>query len=320
MKQLARTVAAVVAVVAPAAANPWAQGVSQATQDEANAIFDEANRLFAEQAHAPAAEKYRAALALWDHPLIRFNLAVTLIRLDRPLEAADELERALRYGDAPFKQDLYQSALDYQALLKGRVGHVEASCEQAGANVMLDGKPWFTCPGTQTLRVMAGEHALVGEREGYLTSSRRVFVGGGATVREELRLVPLADAVILEYRYPRWVPYTVAAGGVAIGLAGLATWISARNQMDEFERDYAIVCANGCPKDLTGDPRYDALRDDRDAAERRGTIGVGVMIGGGAVLVGGAVMVILNRPTRRLPRVEVAPTAGGMAASTTWRF
>ena len=320
MKQLAWTVAAIVAVAAPAAANPWAQGVSQATQDEANAIFDEANRLFAEQAHAPAAEKYRAALALWDHPLIRFNLAVTLIRLDRPLEAADELERALRYGDAPFKKDLYQSALDYQALLKGRVGYVETTCDQAGANVLLDGKPWFTCPGTQKLRVMAGEHALVGEREGYLTSSQRLFVGGGATVREKLQLVALEDAVILEYRYPRWVPYTVTAGGVAIGLAGLATWISGRNAMDAFERDFATVCDRGCPKDLSDTPEQQELRSDRDDAERRGTIGVSLMIGGGAVLVGGAVMVILNRPTRRLPKVEVAPTAGGMAASTTWRF
>ncbi len=310
---------ALLAVTTPAAANPWSQGVPQAQQDKANAIFEEGNTLFAQQAHAPALEKYREAVALWDHPLIRFNLAVTLIRLDRPLEAADELERALRYGDTPFKKDLYQSALDYQALLKGRVGYVEATCDQGTANVLLDGKPWFSCPGTQKMRVMAGEHALVGESQGYLTSSQRVFVGGGATVTEKIKLVPLEEAVILEYRYPRWLPYTVTATGAVIGLAGLATWISGRNTMDVFEGDFAQQCMQGCPKDLEG-MMYDSLRRTRDSAEFRGTLGISLMVGGGALVVGGAVMVILNRPTRRLPKVEVAPTSGGMAASTTWSF
>ena len=126
---------------------PWAEGVPQDTQDKASALYEEGNQLFAQQAHAPALEKYKAAIALWDHPLIRFNMAVTEIRLERILEAADDLEQALRYGDKPFKPELYQQALDYQALVKGRVGFIEATCDQAGAHLLLDGKPWFDCPG-----------------------------------------------------------------------------------------------------------------------------------------------------------------------------
>ena len=88
------------AVAAPAAADTtrWSQGVPEAKQAQANTLFDAGNQLFAQQAHAPALEKYRAAIAIWDHPLIRFNLAVTLIRLDRPLEAAEDLEQALRFA------------------------------------------------------------------------------------------------------------------------------------------------------------------------------------------------------------------------------
>ena len=303
--------------VAAAETKPWAQGVPEAQQDKANAIFEEGNQLFAEQAHAPALEKYRAAVALWDHPLIRFNTAVTLIRLDRPLEAADELEKALRFGDAPFKKDLYQQALDYQALLKGRVGYVEASCDQQGAAVLLDGKPWFTCPGTQKIRVMAGEHAVVGSLSNYLTSSQRIVVTGGATVQEKVKLVPLDSAVILKYPYRRWIPYAITGTGAAIGLAGLGVWLAGRSQMNDFEDNFARDCPMGCMKNLSDKP---LLRDLRDSAELKGTIGVSMMIAGGAVTVGGIVMAILNRPERILPKVEVAPTSGGATASARWRF
>src|SRR5256885_1234001 len=133
---------------APADPVAWMRGVSAEQQAQANALFAQANDLFAQQAHAPAVEKYRAALALWDHPLIHFNLAVTLIRLDRILEADDELERALRFGPEPFPAEQYGEALDYKALLDGRVGEIIAICDQPGVRVMVDGKPWFEGPGT----------------------------------------------------------------------------------------------------------------------------------------------------------------------------
>ena len=311
----------VVAVTHAAAADtkPWAQGVPEATQDQANAVFEEGNQLFAQQAHAPALEKYRAALAIWDHPLIRFNLAVTLIRLDRPLEAAEELDKALRYGDAPFKKDLYQQALDYQILLKGRVGYIEASCDQSGGAILLDGKPWFTCPGTQKARVMAGLHAVGGEAPNYLMPTRRLVVTGGETTTEKLKFVPLDSAVILKYPYRRWIPYTVTAFGAAVGLAGLAVWVAGRSQMNDFETAFANDpdCSMGCDKSLSGKP---LLRDLRDSAELKGKIGISMMVAGGAVTVGGIVMAILNRPQRILPTAEVTPTNGGAVVSTRWRF
>ena len=306
-----------IAGTAAADTKPWAVGVPEAQQDQANAIFEEGNQLFAQQAHAPALEKYRAALALWDHPLIRFNLTVTLIRLDRTLEAADELEKALRYGEQPFKKDLYQQALDYQALLKRQLGFLEATCTQQGASVLLDGKPWFACPGTQKTRVMVGEHVVVAELSGYLTSSQRVVVAGGATEKKDIKLVPLDSAVTLEYPYRRWIPYTVTATGVAIGLAGLGVYLAGRSQMNDFEAAFARDCPMGCPRGLEDKP---LLRDLEDSAQLKGTIGISMMVAGGAVTVGGVVMVILNRPKRVMPKIEVTPTAGGATASTRWTF
>lgn len=325
MKSIAIVIALVVALVAVTssaalAAPPWADGVPEATQDQANAIYEEGNALFAQQDHQSALAKYRAAIALWDHPRIRFNIAVTLIRLDKVVEAADELEHALRFGEAPFDKTLYQQALDYQSLLKGRVGYIEASCSKAGAKATLDGKPWFDCPGTQKIRVMAGEHLVEGKLEGWVpATSGRVVVNGGSGTKVDIQLESIESAVVIKYRYPRWVPFTITGTGLAIGVGGLLVYLAGRSQMNEFEDAFADQCMMGCPADLDA-PGLQTLASIRDSAELKGSIGIGMMIGGGAVTIAGAVLVIMNRGTKELPKLEVSPTEGGMTASTTFRF
>ena len=300
---------------------PWAQGVSKDNQAKANALFAEANQLFAQQAHAPALEKYKAAIALWDHPLIEFNMAVTLVRLDRILDAAEALDKALRFDKAPFPSpEQYQQALDYQKLVAGRVGTVEASCEQSNAAVLLDGRPWFACPGKKAQRVLAGEHVIVGESAGFMTLSRRVIVAGGATASEKVVLLPIESVVKLEYPSPRWLPWTVAGAGAAITLGGLGVWFAGRSQMDRFEADFGMLCPNGCDEDLDGNPSERQLADQRDSAKLKGTIGISMLAVGGAITVGGVVWAIINRPKRVMPAMEIAPTNGGAAARVGWQF
>jgi hypothetical protein len=305
---------------APADENKaWAQGVPPDVQAKARALYEEGNTLFAQQSHAPALDKYRQAIALWEHPLIRFNMAVTEIRLERILEAADDLEKALKYGDKPFKPELYQQALDYQTLVKGRVGYIEASCDQAQAKLLLDGKAWFDCPKTEKIRVLTGEHTILAEKPGFLTSSKKVVVDGGELVQEKVKLVPLDSAVVLKYPYRRWIPWTMTGIGVAVGLGGVGTWFLGKNQMDQFEADYSAQCQNGCEPGLTA-PEHRSLAAQRDSAELKGQIGIAMMGVGGAVAITGVVLAIMNRPTRILPNVEVAPKAGGGVAKVGWRF
>ena len=296
---------------------PWEQGVPQDKRDQAQALFGEGNALFAQQAHQPALEKYKAAIALWDHPLIRFNMAVTEIRLDRILEAAADLEGALRFGAEPFTPELYRQAQDYQKLVAGRVGNIEASCDEPGAQVLLDGKPWFACPGAQKQRVLTGEHLVVAEKKDYMTISRRLVVASAATANTKLALLPLEDVVTYEYPSPRWLPWTTAGAGVAVALGGLGLRFAARNQMDQFEADIKTRCPMGCKLDLSDVPD---LKRDRDSAELKGEVAVTMMIVGGVAAVGGTVWGMLNRPRRVFPTMEVAPTPGGMSARVGWRF
>jgi hypothetical protein len=295
---------------------PWANGVSDATQAQANELYAQGNDLFARQDNAGALAKYQAAIALWDHPRIRFNMAVTLIRLDRIVEAADALDAALRYGDKPFTPDLYQRVLDDEQLVRGRVGEIEISCQQPDVHVLLDGAPLATCPTTKKLRLLAGDHILLGEKASYMTVSRHVAVTGGKTTTEDLALIPIESAVILTYRYPRWLPYTVAGTGAALALGGVALYVASKSQMDRFDADFATQCPQGCKLS-----DYPLLADERDSATLKDRIAIGMLIGGGAVAVTGIALAVINsKAERTLPSIETTPTHGGAITSVGWRF
>jgi hypothetical protein len=310
-----RALLVLVALHATAAADPWREGVSDKTQSDAQALFAEGNKLFAQDAHGPALEKYTQAIALWDHPLVRFNMAVTLVRMDRFLEAAEAIDRALRFGQAPFPTaEQYRQAIDYQKLIGGRIGEIEVECKQAGAQLTLDGKLWVSCPASKKVRVLAGEHALVAEAKDHMTQSHRLVVTGGNTVTRKIELERIEAAATYEYPTRRWIPWTVAGGGAAIAFTGVAVWFAGRSQLDEFKENFARDCPAGC--DLDDKP---ALRDQRDSALFKGNLGTGLMIGGGAVLVGGAVWaLVFNTPRRVLPIVEVSPQGNSVGAR--WSF
>lgn len=80
------------------AARPWASGVTEAEQAIALDLYVAGNREFTESRYAQALAKYKEALQHWDHPAIRYNMAVCLINLDQPVEARDNLERSFAYG------------------------------------------------------------------------------------------------------------------------------------------------------------------------------------------------------------------------------
>jgi hypothetical protein len=197
---------------------------------------------------------------------------------------------------------------------------VEASCTQRDTHVLLDGKPWFNCPGTQHARLAAGEHAIVAARDGYLTLSRQVVLAGGDTKQEKIELMPLEHVVKMEYRTRRWIPWSVAGAGGAIALGGLALWLSGRTQMNNFQQHFAVLCASGCSESLDANPVEEQLASESDSGQFRLAAGVSMIAVGGAVLTSGVVWAILNRPHRVTPKVEIAPTTTGATASAAWRF
>ncbi len=308
-----------VGMAAPARADtpPWSVGVTDAQKAEAQRNLDAGNALFLDKKYAEALEKYKAAVAAWDHPAIRFNIVRCLIQLDRPVDASDNLTQALKYGARPLEEAVYAEALAYQKLLANQIGDLTMSCSQPEVKVTLDGQPLATCPAKETRRVAPGPHQVVATGKGLLTKTVEVVVIGGKSQDVPVKLDPLARAAHVEHRWAQWKPWVVFGTGFAVAGIGAMLDLSAVSDMDSYDRTVAQNCSMmACADD---DPRLAGVADLKSSAETKSHVAVGVMIVGAATVATGAVMLYLNRGRTVYPdSVEkltpsVAPMPGGAA-------
>lgn len=286
---------------------PWADGVTEDQKTRAQVLLEQGNALFLEKKYVEALEAYRQAVAVWDHPAIRFNMVRCEIQLGRNLDAATNLELALRYGEAPFEEGLYSEALGYQKLLSTQIGDVVVQCSQDGVKLLFDGQAIGTCPVTEKRRVLAGSHSLVGTKDGHLPKSVEVVVVGGEGKSIDINLVPVEQGAVIEHRWPTYVPFAVMGGGALLVGTGVMFQLLASDQMDSYDALVAAMCAGNCsPQDLAG------IDDMRAGARLKSGIGVSAAITGAAVILTGGVMLYLNRGRTVYP--EIAPVATGSGA------
>lgn len=271
---------------------PWAVGVSPEDRAKAESLLEQGNQLFLAAKYREALEKYRAAIDDYDHPVIRFNIARALINLDRPTEAYENIQAALKYGE-PGLKNLYEEARNYERLLKSQIAELEIECSQPEVAVTVDGVPFLECPGEQSTRLMPGNHQVVAKRKGYMTLTREIVVMPGAVEPFEVTLVSYADATITERRWPSWKPWAVVGGGASLVGLGLLLDLDALASRDDYETVLRNQCApDPCPSDAL--PSWSPTRIKNVA-------GVSAMVTGGAMVVGGIALVILNRPRAVLP-------------------
>lgn len=299
-------VACLLAATSPAhAEEPWKVGVTEDQKTEAKVLLDAGNTLFVDKSYTEALAKYRAAIAVWDHPAIRFNVVRALIQLERTDEAAEELKLALKYGAAPLEEAVYAEALAYEKLLANQVAEVSITCDQK-TKVTLDGKD-VACGSSR--RVKPGRRLVVGTREGYLTKTFEVIAAGGETQKVDVALVPLAKAAKIEHRWATWKPWVVFGGGLAlVGVGGLIE-LQARANMDAYRREVQLRCGETpCPPGVVSE-------DQKNTAELQDVMAVSIMAIGAATAITGGVMLYLNRgrtvyeqPTTR---IGVLPLEGG---------
>jgi hypothetical protein len=306
---------------APAEEPPWSRGVSAEQRARAQALLEEGNELFLRAQHRDALSRYQLAVQTWDHPAIRFNIVRALIQLDRPVEAYENLELALRHGSAPLEEQIYAEAQAYQRLLRGRIAELEIAAAQDGVVVTLDGRSFLRGPGMQRTRLLPGAHQIVGKKAGHLTVTRDVVVLPGANDIVEITLPTFAEATVTTRRWAMWKPWAVlGAGAATIGLGVLLERESAAD-LDQYRADLDRLCREvPC--------RESELPEETRALERDSVLGhrlaIGSFVLGGAAVLTGLTLVVLNRPTSVLPddaagtaTVGVAPAVGpGLVGAT----
>ena len=139
------------AVYAETRPTPWSKGVPEAAQKRALQLFQDGNVFLEQQKYTEAFAKYELALSSWDHPNIRFNLAICLINMRQLLAAWDHLQQALRFGEAPLGKRLYAEAIAYVAVLESSLAELTVRSVQPGIKVMVDGVLALDGPGENSM-------------------------------------------------------------------------------------------------------------------------------------------------------------------------
>ncbi|WNG50717.1 hypothetical protein F0U60_46280 [Archangium minus] len=300
---------------------PWAKGVSKEQQDTAMALFQAANTLLKESVFVQAAEKYRQALAAWDHPAIHYNLALALMNLDQPIEVHEHLVAALRYGPAPLENEKFEYARNYKTLMERQLARVDISCDTPGAAVTMDGQTLFVAPGRYTGLVRPGAHSIVASKEGFLPTDQSRTLLPGETTTLELKMFTSEDLIEYRRKWPAWMPWLVAGAGMAVG--GGSSWLHLQARDNVRALDAGVTECGGCFLN----PTLDA---NRTRANTYQTLAIGGYAVGGAALITGVVLVYLNQPQphridptqKKVEVVGVTPLVGGGTGGllTTFRF
>jgi hypothetical protein len=297
---------------------PWSRGVPEAKQQRALQLFREGNVFFEQAKYTEAVARYELALAQWDHPNIRFNMAICLINMRQPLVAWTHLQQALRFGEAPLGKPHHAEALTYVAVLESSLAQVTVKSSQDGLTVMIDGVKALDGPGENAMKLLAGKHQLVATKPGFTTESRALDLEAGKPIVAEVMLLPVAVAVErvnYERRWPWWVPWSVAGAGAVLGIVGGGIYVAANKQMESYDNALKAMCPEGCADaDIPGD-----LTAKMNNARRNSGVAIGMWVGGGAMVIAGGVMAVLNRPTRDAhavtPMVSVSPDHVGVGLS-----
>jgi tetratricopeptide (TPR) repeat protein len=271
---------------------PWAVGISPEQQKAALAKFREANEMLNNGLFARAANAYKEALKSWPHPAIHYNLALALMNVDQPIEAYDNLERSMLYGEqGPLEKDKFEHAKEYMVLLEKQIANIEVSCDKPGAKVSVDGKEVFVAPGTFKSRVRIGKHTFVAEKTGYSTRINAPFIGPGDNFRIELKLYTAEELTRYNRRWDAtWMPWTVIGVGVALGVAGVAMELSATSAYKDYDKAVEACNMNnaGCPTDA-------AITDLRDSGDSKKSLGYVLYGAAGVTAVAGIVLAVMNR-------------------------
>lgn len=278
---------------------PWSRGVPLADRQAARDLFLKGNHLFKIPLITQAIEQYTAALNKLKHPAIYFNLALAQLSLGEDVEAHDNLERALQYGEGPLKPEEVQEARKQLQDLERKLGRISVRCQTSGAEVTLDGVPLFAGPGSHQVWVTATAHEITAKKLDYLSEARRVTVGAGEQKSLDLKLITLSEAEDGSRRWATWKPWAVVGAGAAVAAtAGVLHTLSFKafhSYDDEFLKLPCIAMQDpkspGCAITQIPSPLNSKLR----TAEREQNIAVAGYIAGGSLIAAGAVLLYLNR-------------------------
>jgi len=270
---------------------PWARLVSPERQRKALDLFREGNQALKDSSFKAAAEKYKLALAQWDHPAIHYNLALADLQIAPPEETYEQIVAALKFGKAPLDSDKYEQATRYKTLLEGQLSSIVITCSTEGATVKLDGKTLFISPGRYKGMVRAGEHTILASKDGYVTTEQSQVMKGGQASTYNLKLFTTEDLTEYRRRLHVAIPWVVVGVGAAIVGGSVALHLAARDGYTRYDQGIS-ACVNTATGGCTPTLQLSEARTGADSLQRYAITGY---VMGGVALAAGAWLIWFNR-------------------------
>lgn len=298
--------------------SPWYQGTSAEVRKTAEALYAQALDLHKQLLRDQALAKYEEALKHWEHPHVRWNLALLLTDMGQYLRAYENLEKALAWGSEAFDKDRWNKMKQLkQRLLGQHLAVLEVHSGEPKAEVAADGKRWFRGPGTRRKVVLPGEHVITANKPGYFPLVKAVTLPAGK--QGTVVLAMDVDGIFEKRKWAWWKPWAVVGSGLALGLVGAGLQWQADNHFDQANREFQTGCNTG----LQCDPSTPSIYG-RAVTESR--IAVGSLIAAGLTAATGLTLVYINRarayrsqPTST-PILELSPILSEAAAGVSARI
>jgi hypothetical protein len=192
---------------------------AQATTDRAAAArhYERGLELLQEEAYAQAIIEFERAWELSLDAQVLYNLGMSYVASNRPVDAVDALTRYVASEGARIGPEEKARIEDEIARQTRRIAFLALGVTPEGALVQLDGKEVGTAPLAEPLRLGVGAHEVEVSRPGFLPTTRSVTVAGEERRTLEIALARLADADVARMAQ---VPVSCGVPDVTIVLDG----------------------------------------------------------------------------------------------------
>lgn len=269
---------------------PWARDVTDAQQAQALQHFHAGLELHRQLLFAEAGASYQRALAQWAHPKFFLYLSHTLAKQGAHLEAYEALEQALGGDARAMSESERRLAREMQTELAHELAAVTVRCDEPGAEVMINGQPWLTGPGTQRRIVRPGAYVVETTKPGHVSVTRSLTLRRGEWSLIEPRLVRDEDAILVERRWSRATPWLVTGAGLVASATGAWLYTMSSEHFAEVQEQVGEGC-------MPNDPSCNSVpaRALYDRAQVERSIGIGALAVGSGALAAALVMHYLNR-------------------------
>ncbi|MEM7606819.1 MAG: PEGA domain-containing protein [Myxococcota bacterium] len=290
-------------------------------REAARAAFGAGVSAYGEGRYDAALASFQEAYRIAPHPSVRVNMANCYEQLGRPVEALNHFERFLIESENA-SADQRAEVRSAIARLQAQVGEVFLRVTPEGASVTIDDDTTLRAPILDGIKLVAGEHRLRVESEGYAPYEQTFTLEGGG--RQEVA-VQLEGAVSTEVEAPDEVddgegfslptPVWISAGAsAALGIGAIISGVLALRSNSDF--DDAVADSNDLSLGAAerARAREDGL-DAKDRADRRSTaadvLGIASIAAAGTAVV---LYFVLRGADEDEPSAYVAPAVGPNAA------